>query len=154
MAVKVNDERITQVIGFRIHDQEFGINIYQVQEVYKMQEITNVPNSPEFVAGVINLRGKVIPVVDIRKYFSINHPPESNARIIITEIKKRTIGIIVDEVSEVLKIPSGCIEPPPDLTISVKSGYITGVAKLRGRLLILLDMNSMFSDEEIESFKK
>jgi purine-binding chemotaxis protein CheW len=147
------NEKYTQVIGFRIHNQEFGINIFQVQEVYKMQDITQVPNSPEIVAGVINLRGRVIPIVDIRKNFGISALPESSAKIIITEIQGRTIGIIVDQVSEVLKIPVDQIEPAPDIALSIKSSYIIGVAKLKHRLLILLDMNSMFSDQEIDQFK-
>lgn len=147
------NQKYTQVIGFRIHDQEFGINIFQIQEVYKMQDITQVPNSPEIVSGVINLRGKVIPIVDIRKNFGIQSPPEKNAKIIITQIQGRTIGIIVDQVSEVLKIPVNQIEPAPDIALSVKSSYIIGVAKLKERLLILLDMNCMFSNTEIQGFK-
>ncbi|PKK90962.1 MAG: chemotaxis protein CheW [Candidatus Wallbacteria bacterium HGW-Wallbacteria-1] len=144
-----------QFVGFRLGREEFGINIIQVQEIIRLQEITRIPGSPDFVRGIINLRGRVIPVVDLKSRFGVSDDEEQglSPRIIITEVSGRRFGIIVDHVSEVIKILPDRIECAPDLTLSIDSTYIMGVAKLDERLLILVDLEKMFSPEELELMK-
>jgi len=141
-----------QFVGFRIGAEEFGINIIQVQEIIRMQDITRVPGAPAFVRGIINLRGRVIPVVDLKSRFGIADSEDlwNAPRIIITEVAGRRFGIMVDHVSEVIKIAPERIEAAPELTISIKSSYVMGVAKLDERLLILVDLEQVFSQEELE----
>ena len=122
-----------------------------------MVEITRVPNSPEFVSGVINLRGKVIPIINLRKRFGF--PPKENdrnTRIIVVELSGMVVGFVVDSVSEVLRIPKNITEPPPSIIAGIGSEYITAVAKLDNRLLILLDLERVLKDkekQELESTK-
>jgi purine-binding chemotaxis protein CheW len=119
-----------------------------------MQEITNVPNAPNFVEGVINLRGRVIPIVDLRKRFGLEAKEHSKAtRIIVVMIDQVTVGLIVDEVSEVLRIPEDTVEPPPPIVAGIEADYIKGVGKLEDRLLILLDLNKILSQEERSSLQ-
>jgi purine-binding chemotaxis protein CheW len=144
---------ILQLVSFKICNEEFGVDILSVQEINRMSEITKMPNSPEYVEGVINLRGRVIPVVDLRT--KLNFPRvEKNAssRIIIVEVSSRVIGFIVDEVSEVLRIPVGITEAPPSLTAGINSEFITSVAKLEDRLIILIDLERIFSAEDKKEF--
>ncbi len=149
---------ILQLVSFKIGNEEFGIDILKVQEINRMLIITKVPNSLSFVDGVINLRGRIIPVINTRvklKMPKIEH--NHNTRIIVVELKGKTIGFIVDEVSEVLRIPSNITEPPPAIIANVNSDYITAVAKLEDRLLILLDLEKILSSEEtaiLEEIKK
>jgi purine-binding chemotaxis protein CheW len=144
-----------QLVSFKLRDEEFGVDILQVQEIIRMQEITNVPNAPQFVEGVINLRGRVIPVVDLRKRFSLEAKEHSKAtRIVVVKIGQITVGLIVDEVSEVLRIPEDTVEPPPPIVAGIESDYIKGVGKLEDRLLILLDLNKILSQEEEASLSQ
>jgi len=143
-----------QLVSFKLREEEFGVNILQVQEIIRMQEITNVPNAPDFVEGVINLRGRVIPIVDLRKRFGLEAKEHSKAtRIIVVMIDQVTVGLIVDEVSEVLRIPEDTVEPPPPIVAGIESDYIKGVGKLEDRLLILLDLNKILSREERSSLQ-
>lgn len=140
---------ILQLVGFLIGNEEYAVDILKVQEINRIAQITKVPNSPDFVEGVINLRGKVIPILDLRIRMGmgkIEH--DSRTRIIVVEVNQKTIGFIVDEVSEVLRIPANVIEPPPQLVTGKKSEFITGVGKLEDRLLILLDLDKIISLEE------
>jgi purine-binding chemotaxis protein CheW len=143
-----------QLVSFKLREEEFGVNILQVQEIIRMQEITNVPNAPDFVEGVINLRGRVIPIVDLRKRFGLEAKEHSKAtRIIVVMIDQVTVGLIVDEVSEVLRIPEDTVEPPPPIVAGIEADYIKGVGKLEDRLLILLDLNKILSQEERSSLQ-
>lgn len=140
---------LLQLVSFKIGEEEFGINILQVQEINRMMQITQVPNSPEFVDGVVNLRGRIIPVVDLRARLTmprVEH--DSRTRIIVVELDSSTVGFIVDEVSEVLRIPKSITEPPPAMVAGIQSDYITAVAKMEDRLLILLDLEKIFTTEE------
>ncbi|MEJ5228359.1 chemotaxis protein CheW, partial [Thermodesulfovibrio sp.] len=132
--------------------EEYAVDILKVQEINRMKEITRVPNAPYYVEGVINLRGKVIPVVSLRKFFGL---PEEEDRlkqkIMIMDIQGVTMGLIVDTVSEVLRISSSIVEPPPAMTSSVSSEFISGIAKLEDRLIILLDMDRLIGKEETAS---
>ncbi|MCX7984317.1 MAG: chemotaxis protein CheW [Bacteroidetes bacterium] len=148
---EVNDQRnsdeLLQLVSFNIGDEEFGVDILKVQEINRMLTITRVPNAPEYVEGVINLRGKVIPVVNLRKRFGL--PPkeaDKNTRIIVIELNGKTVGFVVDSVREVLRIPKSVTEPPPALATRINAEYITAVGKLDDRLLTLLDMEKVLSN--------
>jgi purine-binding chemotaxis protein CheW len=147
--MRVHTEEMLQLVSFNIGEEEFGLGIQSIQEINRMVEITRVPNSPEFVTGVINLRGKVIPIVDLRKRFGFP-PKESdrNTRIIVVELGDMVVGFTVDAVSEVLRIPKNITEPPPPIVAGIGSEYITAVAKLENRLLILLDLERILLDKE------
>ncbi|MGF7184324.1 purine-binding chemotaxis protein CheW [Desulfitispora alkaliphila] len=135
--------------------QEFGVNINQVHEINRLTSPTKIPNSPDFVEGVINLRGKVIPIVDIKKKFHMGMIEyNEETRIIVIEVSGQTVGIVVDSVSEVLRISGDAIEPPPTFIGGIGSEYITGVGKLENRLLILLDLDKTFSLGEKERLEK
>jgi purine-binding chemotaxis protein CheW len=143
------DEELLQLVTFSIGDEEFGVEILKVQEIIRMLEITRVPKAPDFVEGVINLRGKVIPVIDLRLRFGLQAKGhDKKTRIIVIEINKMIVGFVVDSVSEVLRIPASTIEPPPPVISGLDSEYISGVGKLDDRLLIMLDLNRLLSKEE------
>jgi purine-binding chemotaxis protein CheW len=147
--LKGQSEELLQLVSFNIGQEEFGLGIQSIQEINRMVEITRVPNSPEFVSGVINLRGKVIPIVNLRKRFGF--PPKENdrnTRIIVVELGGMVVGFVVDSVSEVLRIPKNITEPPPSIVAGIGSEYITAVAKLDNRLLILLDLERVLKDKE------
>lgn len=153
MSVSEKDSKaaseILQLVGFLIGSEEFAVDILKVQEINRITQITKVPNSPEFIEGVINLRGKVIPILDLRIRMGMaKREHDSRTRIIVVEVEQKTIGFIVDEVTEVLRIPKNVIENPPDLVSNSKSEFITGVGKLEDRLLILLDLDKIISLEE------
>ncbi len=142
-------DEILQLVSFNIGTEEFGIDILKVQEINRMVDITRVPRAPEFVEGIINLRGKVIPIIDVRKRFNMQLAEhDKNTRIVVVDIDGQIMGMVVDSVSEVLRIPASTIEPPPEVVSSIDSEYIRGVAKLDDRLLIHLDLSKILSGEE------
>lgn len=135
-----------QLVTFKLGNEEYGIDILKVQEINRMTEITTMPKSAFYVEGVINLRGKVIPVVNLRKRFGLEMKElDSQSRIIVVDAGS-TIGLIVDSVSEVIRIPSDTIEPPPPITGGIGSEYVRGIVKLKDRLIILLDIDRLLSD--------
>ena len=141
---------LLQLVTFSIDEEVFGVNILKVQEIIRIMEITRVPRSPEFVEGVINLRGRVIPIVDLRRRFglaAIAH--DKDTRIIVIELNSLVVGFIVDAVSEVLRIPADTVEPTPPGAAGVDSEYISGVGKLQDRLLILLDLDKLLTAEDL-----
>ncbi|MDA3860518.1 MAG: chemotaxis protein CheW [Melioribacteraceae bacterium] len=152
---KQSASEILQLVGFKIGQEEFGINILAVHEIIKVIDITTVPNASEYIAGVINLRGRIIPIVHLRKRL---HMPvietDKNTRIIVVEINGKTIGFVVDEVLEVLRISTDITEKPPELVASVDSEYITAVAKLEDRLLILLDLEKTLANDDLDELEK
>ena len=138
-----------QLVTFHIGEEEFAVDILNVQEINRMVEVTKVPSAPDFVEGIINLRGKVIPIIDLRKKFGIQtRVTDKNTRIIVVELSKKVIGFIVDSVSEVLRINSSICEPPPNIVSNIHADYITSVGKLEDRLLILLDLEKVISESE------
>ncbi|KHK01386.1 chemotaxis protein CheW [Desulfovibrio sp. TomC] len=144
------ENELLQLVTFGIGDEEFGIDILKVQEIIRTMAITKVPNSPPYVEGVINLRGKVIPVIDLRSRFNMDyHPHDNQTRIIVIELHGMIIGFVVDGVSEVLRIQSNTVEPPPPVVSGIESEYIKGVGKLDDRLLILLDLDKLIPVEEL-----
>ncbi len=137
----------TQLVTFKLGKEEFGVDIMKVQEIIRMQKITQVPNAPDYVKGLLNLRGKVIPVIDIRKRFQLECDQDAEqTRIVVVDIDGQIIGITVDAVSEVLRLPHEKIEPVPPTVTNVDTEYLKGVGKLEGRLLILLDLDRFLSD--------
>ena len=140
---------ILQLVSFNIGDEEFAVDILQVQEINRMVEITKVPKTPHFVEGVINLRGKVIPIIDLRKRFGVGEATfDRQTRIVVVDIEGMIIGLIVGSVSEVLRLPNSTVEPPPPMVAGIESEYIQGVGKLDDRLIILLDLDSLLSKDE------
>lgn len=140
---------ILQLVSFKIGDAEFGVDILKVQEINKMMELTIVPNTPPFIEGVVNLRGRIIPVINLRSRLGLK-PKEYNSetRIIVVELEDKTIGFIVDEVKEVLRIPKSITEQPPEIVSGVDAEYITAIGKLEDRLLILLELDKILTIEE------
>ena len=142
-----NDER--QLVVFQLDDEFYGVDIARVHEIIRLQSVTRVPRTPAFVEGVINLRGKIIPVVDLRKRFGLPSGDKTRAsRIVVVEIDDQVVGIIVDGVSEVLRVSEATIEPPSPVVAGVDSEFIHGIAKLPERLVILLDLNRAMAREE------
>ena len=145
-----SDIDLLQLVTFDIGDEEFGVDILKVQEINRMLGITRVPRTPDFVEGVINLRGKIIPVIDLRKRFKMDgKDSDKHTRIVVVEIDQKIVGFIVDTVSEVLRISSSTVEPPPPIVAGIDSEYISGVGKLEDRLLLLLDLNKLLTDNEM-----
>lgn len=139
-----------QLVSFNIGSEEFGVEILKVQEINRMVEITKVPQAPHYVEGVINLRGKVIPIIDLRKRFSLDVKEyDKSTRIVVVDINGSIMGMIVDAVSEVLRLPSSTIEPPPEIVTGLNAEYIKGVAKLEDRLLIFLDLSKVIDVAEM-----
>lgn len=145
-----------ELVSFKLGVEEFATPIRWVREIIRYLQITTVPNTPDFVEGVINLRGRVIPVIDLRKRLNLpTKKEEKQTRILNIEIDNKLVGFIVDEVTGVITIPSNIIEKTPDIIVAgVESVYITGVCKLEGRLLILLDFNRVLHVSEKDKLKK
>ncbi|HEY5163601.1 MAG TPA: chemotaxis protein CheW [Terriglobales bacterium] len=137
-----------QFVGFRVGEQSYALPISTVREIVRPPEITPVPQSPEHVAGVMNLRGRIVPVIDLRKRFrqAIENSPKT--RVLVIALDGKLIGLLVDSASEVLKIVSEEIEPSPQLFGEDNERYVTGVAKHLGRLVILLDVNKLLPEPE------
>ncbi len=147
MVTATAGEEILQLVSFTLKDEEYAVDILNVQEINRITEITQVPNSPDYVEGVINLRGKVMPVINLRKKFGIEEKEtDETSRIIIMDIQGVTNGLIVDSVSEVLRIPEDTVEPPPQMSSASNSRFIKGIAKLENRLIILIDINKLIGD--------
>lgn len=146
----LHDADLIQLVTFRIGEEEFGVDILAVQEIIRLMQITMVPRAPEFIEGVINLRGKVIPVINMRRRF--NKPqvePDSSTRIVVMELEQKIVGFLVDGVSEVLRIPESTVEDPPPVVAGIGSEYIRGIGKLDNRLLILLDLDHLLSSIDL-----
>jgi purine-binding chemotaxis protein CheW len=138
-----------QLVGFNLAEEEYGIEITKVQEIILMGAITRVPQTPEYIKGLINLRSTVIPIVDLRRRFGLaEQPAGDDTRIMVVNVAGKTIGIIVDAVSEVLRISKEQIAPPPPTMAGLGHKYLTGLVKLEGRLLILLDIDTIFDAEQ------
>src|SRR5258708_10005085 len=139
---------VRQLVTFHLDGEEFAVEILKVQEIIRTIEPTRVPNAPEFVEGVINLRGKVVPVIGLRKRFGLPACEKNeNNRIVVVEVGGSVAGLAVDSVSEVLRIPEDTIEPAPRL-VKVDRDYVSGVGKMQDRLLILLDVDRILTEAE------
>jgi purine-binding chemotaxis protein CheW len=138
-----------QLVSFRLVQEEYGIEITKVQEIILMGEITRVPQTPSYIKGLINLRSTVIPVIDLRTRFGLpTQEPTDETRIMVVNMAGKTIGIIVDAVSEVLRVSRDQIAPPPPTITGLGRNYLTGLVNLENRLLILLNLDKMLGEEE------
>lgn len=145
---------VVQVVSFRLGGEEYGVDIAQVQEIIRMVEITHVPRAPRFMEGVINLRGQLIPIIDLRTRFGMSRiEATKSTRIVVTEIGSKRVGIVVDSVSEVLNIPIENVEDAPEMVAGVGTEYIQGVGKLGERLIIMLDLTMIISTEEKQALE-
>jgi purine-binding chemotaxis protein CheW len=142
-----------QLVVFELSNEQFGVIISAVESIIKIQPITRVPHTPVYIEGVTNLRGKVVPVVDLRKRFGMEAALKSEdkrdpRRIVIISLDGAEIGVVVDSVSEVLTINDSWVEPPPSMALTVESAFITGIIKLENRLIMLLDLAKVFAIQE------
>ncbi|MEA4882362.1 MAG: chemotaxis protein CheW [Clostridia bacterium] len=141
-----------QLVVFELGGESYGVDISRVQDINRMQEITQIPHAPESVVGVINLRGWVIPVIDLRMRFGLPGVEHTKStRIVVVRMGETSIGMIVDAVSQVLRISADVVEPPSRVLASVDSKYLRGIAKLGEKLVVLLDLDFVLSRREQES---
>lgn len=140
-----------QLVVFNTGNEDFGIEIMNVQEIIRMTNITKIPQSPNYVRGIINLRGKIIVVINLNVIIGMeSRDHDENTRIIVTSINDTVVGFVVDSVSEVLRLPSSSVEPAPELVSKkVDSNYLKGIGKLDNRLLLLLDMGRVLTKDEM-----
>ncbi len=141
------------MVGFTVGTEEFCVDILKVQEIIRMVEITVMPNSPDYVEGVINLRGKIIPIIDFRKRMHLpftDNLNEQSRRIVVVSFGKVTVGLVVDKVSHVMKLSTDQISPTPDVIKGFESECLMGVGRSGDKLLILLDLEKLFRQDEFE----
>lgn len=140
---------VQQIVSFRLAEEEYGVDIMRAQEIIMISQITRVPEVPDFICGLINLRGHVIPIVDLRKRFGLPARDwDEHTRVIVVNVESKTIGIVVDAVTEVLRISVDQIEPPPSSITGLDHDYIRGLVKLESKLLILLNIERILSREQ------
>jgi len=151
----IDSKEVLQLVTFRLGNEEYSLDILKVQEIIRHMDLTRVPKTPDFVDGVINLRGRVIPVIDLRKRFGLTADERTNeTRIIVVDVNDAIVGFKVDAVSEVLRLPSDTVEPPPAVVSDKESEYIRGVGKMDGRLIILLDVTKILSGTETQTLNE
>lgn len=145
-------EASQQIVTFKLGDEEYGVDIMKVQEIILMGELTQVPEVPDFIKGVINLRGNVIPIISLRKRFSLPEVPvNEETRIIVVNVGEKTMGVVVDAVNEVLRVNGDSVEDPPATIAGLGRTYLRGLIKLTERLLILLDLNQVLDLQKAEA---
>ena len=138
-----------QLVIFQLANELYGVNIHSVESIIKLQTITPVPHAPEFVEGVTNLRGSVLPIIDLRKRFNLNLREETtDTRIVVLDVEGKQVGMVVDGVKEVLTIQEEAVEPPSPIVSGIDSSFITGIAKVEDDLIILLDLGKVLSADE------
>jgi purine-binding chemotaxis protein CheW len=142
------DDDLHQLVIFNLGVEEFGVNIMQVQEIIRMPDITRIPRSPEYVKGVVNLRGKIIVVMDLDRRFGMNETEMTDeSRIVVVDINGTIIGLVVDSVSEVIRLKGSNIEQTPEIiTQKINAEYLKGVGKMDDRLLILLNLENIINE--------
>jgi purine-binding chemotaxis protein CheW len=147
------DVEMIQLVSFVLDEVEYGVDILAVHEILRMPDITRLPNTPVFIKGVINLRGNVIPVVDVRVRFGFPTGRVTDlARIIVIETNDKLVGLLVDNVHQVVRIPRSHVDPPSELIDGVSDEFITGIGRLKGRLIVILNMtNIIFDEDELRS---
>ena len=153
----IENEGLMQLVGFEVGNEIFGVDILMVREIIRSAPITAVPNSPEFVEGVINLRGDIIPVIDLRKRLNLFHEEKQEKNwVLILDIDNNVTGFVVDKVDEVMKIEEDSVEPAPEIVLAgLESQYIRGVCEIgEKRLMILLNFDNILLANEIRQLKK
>ena len=148
-------ESYKQFIVFVLDDQDYGINVLDSREIITAENLTILPDSPDFIKGIINLREEIIPIIDLTRRFNLeNTLNEEESKVIIISVNNTLIGLAVEEVKEILRVDTENISDPPEMTQNIKKNYIKGIARLEERLLILLDIDEIFSREEIEKIEE
>ena len=141
-------EQELQLVTFRLANEEYGLPITKVREINRLVPVTKLPQTPSFVEGIINLRGRIIPVIDLRKRFEMSVAThDDDTRIIIVDISGQVVGVIVDAVTEVVRLNTANVEPSP-ANVALDSQYIEGVGKIDDRLIILLDIDKVLTNQE------
>lgn len=153
-SVGVREDEV-QLVVFTIEKEEFAAEITQVREIVSLEKITKVPSAPQFVYGVVNLRGKLVTVVDLHSRLGFKRTqPAEKSKMIVSDLKDGVLGMMVDSVVEVSRIPESQIEPPPPMsTGQIDAKYILGIAKMKDRLIVILDLENVLLDEEIEQLE-
>lgn len=142
-------EEVRQFITFAVGSEAYGLELLRVREVIRVRDITWLPKAPEFVRGIINLRGDVIPIVDLRQRFGLRSVEETgHTRVIVVEMEGRLTGLVVDSASQVARIPADQIDPPPPLLDGSSNAFITGVGKLESSLVVLLNPDAILTAGE------
>lgn len=143
-----------QIVCFKIGKEEYGVDILKVQEILNLPKITTLPKASEFILGVIDLRGKILPIVDLSKRFGIEVNRTSNAtQSIVVKIKGKEVGLAIDSVSHVVKVESDDIEPPPAIVKGISGRYIVGIAKVSEEFVVILDIDQIFSASELSALE-
>jgi purine-binding chemotaxis protein CheW len=144
-----------EFLAFKLGDEEYGVDILKVQELRGYEAPTRIANAPEFIKGVVNLRGIIVPIVDMRIKFRLGNPSyDQFTVVIILNIKNRIIGMVVDSVSDVTALSDGQIKPPPEMGTALNTEYLVGLGTLDGRMLILVDIDKLMSGDEIGLIEK
>jgi purine-binding chemotaxis protein CheW len=152
MEKKENYPSSLQIVCFKIGNEEYGIDILQVQEILKLPKVTRLPKSKSYIMGVIDLRSKVLPIVDLSKRFGIeSNRLTENSRAIVVNIAGKRVGLGIDSVSHVFKLNPGDIEPPPPVVRGISGKYIVGIAKMEDGFVVILDINQMFTTEDLRT---
>lgn len=158
----IRDERhttsvggVTQVVGLRLGEEEYGIDIMRAQEIITVSEITRMPEVPDYIRGLINLRGNVIPIVDLRCRFSLPAKPyDESTRIIVANVREKTVGFVVDAVTGVLRIREEQIDPPPTNITELEHQYVCGLVRLNNKLLILLNIDAVLQGPKLTQIEQ
>ncbi|MBO8126058.1 MAG: chemotaxis protein CheW [Firmicutes bacterium] len=144
-----------QLVVFKLNDEEYGVPVQNVQEIIRMTQITKIPKTPKHVTGVINRRGDIIPIVDLKNFFELEtSDADDDTRIVVVEVGDKILGVIVDHVSEVLRLPEDAIEPPPRLSERAEAAYFAGIGKQGDRLIMLLDLPKIVPDFELDKMPR
>lgn len=158
MATTQGEQRseTVQLLVFKLGDEEYAVDILQARGIEHLdQGITRVPKAPSFVEGVINLRGEIVPIVDLRKRFGlVVRPIGYDTRVIVVEVAENLVGMVVDAIVEVLRVPATTIEPAPEIAKGVDSYYLAGVVKLENRLIVLLNLEHALSPQEAQELSQ
>lgn len=144
-------DNMHQFVEFKLGEEEYGVDILQVKTIERMMPITRVPKAPHYVEGVINLRGEIVPIIDLRRRLNLPSCEKTEkTRIIIISLEELTVGMIVDSATEVIQLTDDSIEPPPPITLSIDSSFIEGVGKIGEKLMIILNMTKILKPEEVK----
>lgn len=142
----------TQMVVFKLSNEEFAVEVSSVEAIIKLQAITKVPHAPAHVVGVTNLRGNIVPVIDLKKRLNLPATEHTiDTRIIVALLQDSKVGMVVDAVSQVVEIEDSQIEPTPQISTSIDSTYIRGIVKIENLLIIMLDLAKIFSDEKMKA---
>ncbi len=145
----------SQFVGFQVAGQQYAFRIEQIQEIVILRQVTRTPQVPDYVEGVSNLRGSIIPIINLRKLFGLEpKPADSETRTIVVNVGERTMGCTVDVVSQVMRIPEDDIQPAPETITSVGASYVSGFAKLDDSLMIILDIDELLDPEKLDQVRR